>query len=364
MQARIAALHYCLPPKRLTNADLEERFDPKKLRSITKMSGIEERRVVEPGVTAVDLATQAARALLDGYQVKREEIDLLIFTSQTGDYRIPASACLLHQRLGLAETCAAFDIGMGCSGYPYSLSVASSMIHAGTANKALLLNADALTGVIHPGDRALVPLHGDGAAATLLEAAEENGIEGVELGTDGQGVENLIIPAGGARQPSGPDTCKEEEDEAGCIRTAENLRMNGPAVFHFSIYKVPEVIKGALEKWSLTMDDIDLVVLHQANKTMMDQIYRSLEVPPEKRFYFIDKIGNLSGASTPVTLAEAWRQGAIKPGSRTLIASFGVGLSWGVASLRWPEKLPAPVDAPIDYDPGFAQPEDHAGTEE
>jgi 3-oxoacyl-[acyl-carrier-protein] synthase-3 len=349
MSTTITAMHYCVPTRRLTNADLAERFGERQLKSIVKMAGISERRVVAPGETAADLAYWAARRLLEDRQIDPQTIDLLLFASQTGDYQIPATACVLHGRLGLAERCAAFDINLGCTSYPYSLSVAHSMITAGVAHRALVLNADTLTTVIHPLDRGLVPLHGDGAAATLVEsAAGPYGFRGFFLGTDGSGAQHLMIPASGARIPRSEETKREITDESGIVRTQEHLYMNGPAIFHFSVYKIPEVIRQALAQLDLTADDLDLVVLHQANKTMVDMVYRALEVPEEKRFYFMDRIGNLSGASTPVVLAEAWRQGRIRPGTRTLLASFGVGLSWGVAVIEWPADLALAVQGSVE----------------
>lgn len=350
MNAAITAIHYCLPDRRLTNAELEQRFDARLLRSIVKMSGIEERRAIVPGQTASDLAFEAARRLLADRGIAPGEIDLLVFVSQTGDYQIPATACVLHGRLGLSPSCAAFDINLGCSAYPYALSVVNGMIASGVARRALLLNADALTQVIHPRDRGLVPLHGDGATATLLEpAGGDFGLQGFLLGTDGAGYSHIMIPASGARRPRNGETNKEIVDESGSVRTDEHLVMNGPAVFHFSVYKVPEVIKEALDRFKITVGDLDLVILHQANRTMLDLIYKNLGVPAEKRFFFMERVGNLGGVSTPIVLAEAVRQGRIRPNALTLLASFGNGLSWGVALIRWPEKGLAPVSAPVEF---------------
>jgi len=346
----ITGMHYCLPTKVLNNADLESRFGEKAIASIVKMAGVQERRVVEPGQTASDLGFCAARRFLDARGIDPSEIDLLIFASQTGDYQLPATACVLHGRLGLPQTCASFDLNLGCSAFPYAARVASSMVELGGFRKALVINAEAITTLIHPKDRGLVPLHGDAAVVSLIEPCEEgNGILWAELGTDGTGWEHLVIPAGGGRNPRTVETAKEFEDESGIVRSQEHLYMNGPAVFHFSLHKVPDAIKAGLQKHSMSVEDFDLVLLHQANRTMVDMIYKSLRVPPEKRFYFMDKVGNASGASTPMLLAEAWRQGAIKPGSRTLLASFGVGLSWGVLAIKWPDGMAPSHMELVDY---------------
>jgi len=353
MHSAITGMHYCVPTRRLTNDELVERFGERQVKSIVKMAGVTERRVVGPGETASDLAYWAAVRLLEDRHVDPASVDLIVFASQTGDYQLPATACVLHGRLGLSERCAAFDLNLGCTSFPYSLAVVHGMIAGGMAKRALLLNAEALTSVIHPKDRGLVPLHGDGASATLVEAtAGDHGVEGVFLGTDGTGYHHLIIPASGARMPRSAETCVEETNESGIVRTKEHLHMNGAAIFHFSVYKIPEVITQALESFKLTIDDLDLVILHQANRTMVTQIYRALGVPAEKQFMFMEMIGNLSGPSTPVVLAEAWRQGRIRPGSRTLLCAFGVGLSWGVVTLKWPDTIPPAVAAPVE--PGEA----------
>lgn len=351
MKASITAMHYCLPSKRLTNDELETRFDPKALKSIVKMSGIRERRVTEAGQTALDLGYVAAERMLRERGVPPESLDLIIFVSQTPDYQIPASACVLHERLKCASTCAAFDIGLGCSAFPYALSVVNGMIISGQARRALLVNADALTQVIHPGDRGLVPLHGDGAVATLVEATGDpvSGLSGFLLGTEGSGYRHLMIPASGARQPRSAESKREIRDNSGSVRTDEHLAMNGPAIFHFSVYKVPEIIRAALAKFQLNVNDLDLLLMHQANKTMLDLIYRAVGVPEEKRFFFMENVGNTSGASTPMVLAEAIRQGRVKPGGRTLIVSFGVGLSWGAALLRWPADGILAVNASVEF---------------
>ncbi|MDR3671930.1 MAG: ketoacyl-ACP synthase III [Holophaga sp.] len=352
MASSITGMHYCLPTRILGNAELEQRFGAPAIASIVKMAGVLERRVVEPGITASDLACCAAQRFLAARGIDPRELDLLIFASQTGDYQLPATACVLHARLGLAETCACFDLGLGCSAFPYAIRVASAMVEAGGLRKALVVNAEAITTLIHPLDRGLVPLHGDAAVVSLVEPCPAgSGILWAELGTDGTGFEHLIVPASGARLARSEATRQAVQDEAGCIRSQEHLHMNGPAVFHFSLHKVPEAIQAALAKHGMTLADFDLVLLHQANRTMVDMIYRILKVPEEKRFYFMEKVGNASGASTPMLLAEAWRQGRVKPGGRTLLAAFGVGLSWGILAVQWPAQLaPAPMEE-VDYAP-------------
>lgn len=358
--SKITAIAHALPTNRLTQATLEERFGPKAVKSITKMSGIRERRVVSPGQCASDLAYAAAIRLIEHLDIDLSTIDLLTFASQTPDYRIPATSSVLQGKLGLSENCCTFDINQACSSFIHSLQVAHSMIVAGTAKRALVLNGDALSTLIHPMDRGLVTLHGDAGTATFLEPSESGsgGIEYIEIGTDGTKFDRLLIPAGGARMPSSQETIIERTDEDGCIRTFEQISMDGPAVFHFVVYKVTDVLKNTLIKLQRSIDDFDMVLLHQANKTMVDLIYRALSVPQEKRFYYMEEVGNSSGASLPSLLAQAWREGVIKQGSRTLLCSFGGGLSWGVAIVKWPDDADAAVLGIVDV-PFFSVDEAH-----
>jgi 3-oxoacyl-[acyl-carrier-protein] synthase-3 len=222
---------------------------------------------------------------------------------------------------------------------------------SGVAKKALVINADTLTKVIHPGDRGLVPLHGDGAVVTLLEPASgEEGILGFELGTDGSGCEHLMMPVSGARRVRSDETKKEIVDDSGSVRTEEHLYMNGPAVFQFSIHEVPEAIKRAFAKWKISVNDLDMLILHQANKMMLDLIYKKLGIPIEKQFFFMKNVGNMSGASTPMVLAEAWRCGRLRAGSLIALASFGVGFSWGITLIRFPKQLPDAIQGAVDFE--------------
>jgi 3-oxoacyl-[acyl-carrier-protein] synthase III len=345
----ILGLVAVLPETVLTNQEIVERFGERECASALKMSGISERRVSKKSQHASDLALTAAERLMRALQFDRSEIDLLIFISQTPDFKIPTTASILHGKLGLAQSCATFDVNQACSAYPYALSIAHSMIVSGVSHYALLLNADTLTKLIHPKDRSLVVLHGDGAVATIIGPCQTTeGFEGFILGTDGSGAKHLVVPAGGSRLPCAPETKLERLDAAGCVRSDENLVMDGPAVFHFSVYKVPEVIEEAMKKLGLQIEDIDLFILHQANKTMMEMIYKRLRIPVEKRFFCIESMGNSSGPSTPLALAEAWRQKRIRPGSRTLMCSFGAGLTWSIAVIKWPaDANPVPDLDPV-----------------
>jgi 3-oxoacyl-[acyl-carrier-protein] synthase III len=346
----IRAIAHALPATTLTYEDLVARFGEKHVASIYRMSGIRDRRVVAPGQCASDLAVAAARRLIDRAGVDPAGIDALIFVSQTPDYRSPATACKLQADLGLPEQCATFDVNQACAAFIFGMQVAHSMVVAQTARRVLLLNADAISRWINPMDRGLATLHGDAAAATLVEPidAKNGGIEFIETGTSGKDYGRLIVPAGGARLPIGPATGIEETDAAGCTRSQEQMFMDGPAVFHFVLYKIQGFLKELLQRRSLSVDDFDLVLFHQANRTMVDLLYKGLNVPPEKQFYFLEHVGNSAGASLPTLLAQAWREGRVKPGSRMLMSAFGGGLSWGAISLRWPADADAAVPGEVD----------------
>jgi len=337
------------------------RFGERTIASISRMSGITERRVADPDCATSDLGVFAAEQLLKCRGLDRESIDLIVVGTETPDFQTPSTACVMHGRLGLRDGCAAFDVSMGCSAFPYALAVVHSMIQAGLAKRAMLVVADTLTKVIHPEDRGLVPLHGDGAMACIVEpstSTKKEGNVGFFLGTDGKSHHHLMIPASGTRISRGENTRKAYQDESGLTRTLEHMHMNGPAVFSFSLHRVPDMIRKALKGADLKIEDLDLVLLHQANKKMVDQIYTVLGVPEEKRFYFMEKIGNCPAASSAILLAEAWRSKKLQPGMTVLVAGFGVGLSWGIAIMRCPIDVDASLssDALTEFDAALLSP--------
>jgi len=334
----ILATDFELPETVLTYQELEERFGSETMQKVLSGAGIRNRRVAPPGVCGSDFAYAAAERLITQHGIDRGSIDLLVFCTQSADYFMPSTSCVLHERLKLSKKCASFDVNLGCSQYVYALSIAHGMILSGSASRALVLTGDTMTRTLHPKDRAVVPLMGDGGSATLLgEVPAEQGFLGFELGTDGTGHQYLMIPAGGFRQPVSAETAKETVDGEGNVRTPQNLYMNGVAIFHFAITVVPETIRNLLAKLSLTMADIDLFLFHQANKYMLDYLHKKLKIPPEKSHFFIEEVGNTSGSTIPILLTDAWRAGKIRPGARVLMIGFGVGLSWAATVIRWPD---------------------------
>ncbi len=336
----ILAIEPELGAETLSYEELEQRFGVEAMQKVLSGAGIRNRRVAPRGTCGSDLAFNAATRLFDKYNVDPQTIDLLIFCTQSPDYWMPTTACILHDRLKLNTQCAAFDINLGCSQYVYALSVAHSMLISGLARRALVLTGDTMSQAVHPKDRAVVPLMGDAGSATLLgEASEGAGFLGFELGTDGSGYRYLMIPAGAARQPWTAEALIESTDAEGNVRAAQNLYMNGVAIFHFAISAVPRTVQALLAKLSLAMSDIDLFLFHQANKYMIDYLIKKMKIPLERTHMYLENVGNTSGSTIPLLLADAWCEGKVKPGANVLAIGFGVGLSWAATVIRWPENV-------------------------
>jgi 3-oxoacyl-[acyl-carrier-protein] synthase-3 len=334
----ILASEFDLPEQRLTYEDLEVRFGSETMKKVLAGAGIRNRRIAPPEICGSDMAFAAAERLLNDQKIDRGSIDLLIFCTQSPDYFLPSTSCVLHERLKLSKRCASFDINLGCSQYVYALSVAHSMICTGIASRALVLTGDTMTHTIHPMDRSIVPLMGDGGSASLVgEVPDGQGFVGFELGTDGSGHKYLMIPAGGFRNPYSKAAEIETVDQDGNTRAPQNLYMNGVAIFHFAITVVPETIKTLLAKLAIRMEDIDLFLFHQANKYMLEYLLKKLAIPVAKTHFFIEEVGNTSGSTLPILLTDAWRVGKLRSGALVLLIGFGVGLSWAATVIRWPE---------------------------
>jgi len=285
---------------------------------------------------ASDLAVAAANKLFESGVCASEEIDFLVLVTQMPDYFMPTTACLVQNRLGLRTTCGAIDINLGCSGFIYGLAVAKSLVEAAVASTVLLITSDTYTKWINPKDRSTRTLFGDGAAATLVSGVESESdlIGPFVLGSDGRGVKDIVVPAGGFRRPVTPETSIPREDETGSWRSEENLFMNGGEVLAFTIRTVPPVIDELLRKSGLTLDDVELVIPHQANKFMLERLRAKLKVPSEKYWIDMKESGNTVSATIPIAIESARNQGRLKSGDRALVAGFGVGYSWGAAMIR------------------------------
>ncbi len=313
----IAKICSYLPAGVLANDELSKLFPVWSAEDIFNKTGIRERRVAAPGECASDLAFHAAQRVLEG--VDRKGVDALIFCTQSPDYRLPTSACLIHARLGLPPHCSAVDINQGCSGYIYGLSLAVGLIHSGQASTVLLLNADTYTSSLAPDDRATRAIFGDGAAATLLCSESATRLSAFAFGTDGTGAEFLSLKGGGCREPQADPF----------------IRMNGPEVFNFTLRVVPAVVAEILRKAGLTPEDIDLYVFHQANMFMLEHLRKKLGIPCHKLFTQLERCGNTTSASIPIALEAAISHEHLRPSHKVMLVGFGVGWSWGGCLLEW-----------------------------
>jgi 3-oxoacyl-[acyl-carrier-protein] synthase-3 len=299
MAASIRQIEYYLPGKVISNRDLEDQFKKWDADKVYKKIGIAERHVANKDETASDLAFEAAKRVLK--VVDRDTIDFIILCTQSPDYILPTTACILQDRLGLRKDIGAFDFNLGCSGFIYGLAIARGLINSNTAHRILLLMSETYTRHIHPLDLANRTIFGDGAAATIVETSETEKIYDFVLGTDGSGMKNLMIPNGGMRQPMDP-AAREIASSSGDISTANCLYMNGPEIFSFTIEAVPVAFHQVLQKNHLTLDTIDYVIFHQANAYMIDFLRRKLNIPEHKFFMDMTDTGNTVSATIPIGL--------------------------------------------------------------
>lgn len=334
--ARIAAIATHVPETILSNQELAAAYTGWSADKIAEKTGILERRIAAPGETATDLGLAAAEKLFANGAVDRAAIDFLIFCSQAGDYILPTSACILQERLGLPTSVGALDINLGCSGFVYGLSLAAGLIASGAARNVLLVTADTYSKYIHDRDKSVRTLFGDGAAATLIKADTGNDTAHIGpfvFGTDGRGADRLIVEAGGFRLPHSADTAVETEDRSGNVRTRGHLFMDGGAVMAFTLREVPRAYRALLDKAGTTPDDYDHVVLHQANKFMLDTLQKKLDLPDAKVPRRYEDIGNTVSSTIPFVLAGLLEQERLTVGTRVMLIGFGVGLSWAAASV-------------------------------
>ena len=326
----IKAINYYLPNEVLTNAQIANKFPEWSAEKVAQKVGISERHIAAENETAADMAYMAAERLFEEFPDDRECVDFILLCSQSVDYKLPSSSCVLQGRLGLKSSCGAFDFNLGCSGYEYGLAVAKSLVVSGVAHEVLLLTAETYSKYIHPNDKGNTTIFGDGATATLIASDGFALIGDFVLGTDGLGADNLILKTGGARFPnrSGRFTL----DENGAFRWDDYLYMNGGAIFNFTAAIVPTMVNELLHKEKIGFDDIDLWVFHQANKYMINYLRKLMSIDEKKFFVCMEKTGNTVSSTIPIALVEAKKAGRLK--GTALLAGFGVGLSWGATILR------------------------------
>ena len=329
MKAYIQDIAYYLPTTVLTNEQIAERFPEWSAEKVAGKVGITERHIVADNETAADMAQKAAEQLF-AQGVDKNQIDFVLLCTQSPDYFLPSSACILQDKLGLSKDCGAFDFNLGCSGYEYGLAVAKGLIVAGIAKNILLLTAETYTKYIHPQDKGNMTIFGDGASATLVSTEGFAEIGEVVLGTDGSGAENLIVRSLGARNKALMNNAQSDED--GNIVSGDHLYMHGGNVFNFTADVVPDMVKKLLKKSGLHQDDVNLWVFHQANKYMINYLRKLLDIDKDKFYIFMEKVGNTVSSTIPIALCEARKENRLH--GNILLAGFGVGLSWGGVMLN------------------------------
>jgi 3-oxoacyl-[acyl-carrier-protein] synthase-3 len=336
VSAYIAGIAYHVPDRVITNEDLQAENPDWDMARIESKIGIRSRHVAADGETASDLGYAAARKLIDAMAIDPAGIDCLLFCTQSPDYFLPTTACLLQDRLGLPTTASALDFNQGCSGYIYGLWLANALVASGSATRVLLITAETYSRFIHPRDRSVRVLFGDGASATLVTAEPRGARIGHSvLGTDGSGYRNLIVPTGGARTPACLAQRVETTDENGSVRTDENLFMDGQELFAFTLKRVPQVVSALLAKAGLSTDAVDWFVFHQANAFMNDHLRGKLRIPRERAPLRMECVGNTVSSTIPITLCEVADD--LTPGDRVMLVGFGVGYSWGACLVDWGE---------------------------
>lgn len=308
-------------------------FGKNETSKISQSIGVNSRHIAPPHLCTSDICYFAAKSLLNDACISRDSIDALIFVSQTPDYRLPATSCILQNRLGFRTECAAFDLNMGCSGYVYGLWVASTIIAAGNAQQVLLLVGDTSSKLISSKDRSTSLLFGDSGTATLLSKTANDKIMYFNLGTDGSGYNNLIIPAGGCRNPSNESTRIAILKENGNLRSDEHLYMNGAEVFAFTLQRVPPMIDILLKYSKYLQDDIDYYIFHQANKFIVDYLAKKMKLPVSKVPINTYRYGNTSSASIPLILTDILSKQLKTTELKLVFSGFGVGYSWGSVCL-------------------------------
>lgn len=324
-----------VPKNVIDNYNYTEHFDKDAVKEIVDKVGIKERRFAEEGTTSSDMCFAAAEKLISDMNINKEEIDLLVFISQTPDYRMPATSIVLQSRLGLGKHTAAFDVTLGCSAFVYGLSVVYSLMQTGGFRKALLLDGETRSRVYSPKDRKTAFLFGDGGVAAIIEQNEKFGKSFFSLNSDGSKESYIKIDAGGYRNPSTPETLVEKVvDEHGNMRTDEHGYMKGADVFNFVLLEIPSDIKKLLKYSGTEKEDMDYFVFHQANSYMNNYLVKKLKVDAEKAPTSIAHFGNTSSVSIPLTIVSQLQSG-LQGNKKMLLSGFGVGMSWASSVLNF-----------------------------
>lgn len=331
--AFIKGISYYLPESVVNNEELLKEFPEWSVDKVAAKVGVNSRHLAAEDETAGDMAEKAARKLFEEYSIDPKSIDFVMLCTQSPDYFLPSTACILQNRLGIPTSAGAFDYNLGCSGCVYGMAMAKGLIAGGIAKNALLLTAETYQKYLHPSDKSNRSIFGDGAAACLISTEGFAEIGEFCLGTDGSGAENLIVKTGAARCRKATGNVTEDED--GHQRFDDYLYMNGSAIFNFTLEAVPAMMKVILEKNKIEKDDVDYYVFHQANKFMLNTIRKVCVLPKEKFYVNLEETGNTVSSTVMISLKDNLDKGVITPGMKVMVSGFGVGLSWGGTILKF-----------------------------
>lgn len=317
----------------MANEELLRDFPEWSGEKVAAKVGVSCRHIAGNDETAGDLAYKAARKLFEEYDIDPQSIDFILLCTQSNDYILPSTACILQHKLGIPTSAGAFDYNLGCSGCIYGLAMAKGLISAGIAQNVLLLTAETYTKYLHPDDKSNRTIFGDGAAACLLSTSGIAEIGDFVLGTDGSGAKHLILETGGARERE--KAARESRDDDDHVVRSDYLYMNGSAIFNFTLETVPAMLKQVYEKHALKKEDIDYFIFHQANKFMLSTLRKVCELPKDKVLIRLDETGNTVSSTILIGLKQCLDDDTIQPGMNVLLAGFGVGLSWGATVIKF-----------------------------
>jgi 3-oxoacyl-[acyl-carrier-protein] synthase-3 len=337
MHAALSAIEYYLPENTVSTASLSAEFPEWSVEKIDRKTGIQERHIAGSEECSSDMAVAAARKLFASGACDPQSIDYILLCTQSPDYFLPTTACLIQDRLGIPTSAGALDFNLGCSGYIYGLGLAQGLIASGQASTVLLITAETYSKFIHPLDKSVRTIFGDASAATLLRAVESDLplIGPFVYGTDGSGGPNLMVASGGMRCARSAQTSLAVEDDNGNVRSPDNLFMNGAEIFNFTLSAVPDSIDELLKRSGKSMEQIDLFVFHQANKYMLDHLRKRLTIAPEKFYVAMSHCGNTVSSTIPIALKHACLENRLPEGATVMLVGFGVGYSWGATLVRW-----------------------------
>lgn len=328
--AKIKAVSYYLPQNVLDNEDLNKSFPEWSVEKISTKTGIYKRHISEENEYVSDMAIKVSNKLFDEYSIDRNDIDFILLCTQSPDYFLPTTACIVQDKLNIPTTAGALDFNLGCSGYVYGLAIAKSLVDTNIAKNVLLITSETYTKFIHPRDKSNRTIFGDAASATIISNDGFADILNFEMGTDGSGYTNLIVKNGATKHPhrDGVDV----KDDYGNVRNDNSLYMNGTEIFTFTINSIPPLINRVIDKNSMVKSDIDLFILHQANKFILDNIRKKIGIDDNKFYIYLGECGNTVSSTIPIALKESISDGRLK--GNVLLAGFGVGYSWASCVIK------------------------------